>query len=308
MSDLFNHIDKNSPAKIISVSRRTDIPAFYTDWFINRIRAGFCEVANPFNPQQIAKVSLKPEDVIAFVFWTRNPEPLMKYLPELDEKGYKYYFLYTITGYPKPLEKSSPTYASAIKTFQKLSENLGAKKVIWRYDPLILSNLTPVEWHIKNINNLINDLSGYTERMMLSIVEPYKKTTSRLKNETNEKFILDSNAFTPETYYPIFEHIGKTAQARGITPMSCAQKYELGKFGIEHGSCIDQKLINNITGKQYTFTKDPNQREFCQCAASKDIGAPNSCLFGCPYCYATISHGTALKNFAKHDKKSTKLL
>ncbi|MBF0478890.1 MAG: DUF1848 domain-containing protein [Candidatus Omnitrophica bacterium] len=302
MSDLFNHIHKDSPAKIISVSRRTDIPAFYTDWFINRVRAGFCEVANPFNPQQVATVSLKPEHVIIFIFWTRDPKPLMKYLPELDEKGYQYYFLYTITGYPKPLEKSSPSYDVAIKTFRELSRMIGKEKVIWRYDPLILSNLTPVKWHMENISQFLNDLSGYTDRMMISIVEPYKKTLNRLKTETDDHFTLMTDTFSSEPYAPIFKYIGETAPQKGITPMTCAQRYDLKQFGIQHGSCIDTELINKITGIKRTFAKDPYQREFCHCAAAKDIGAPNTCLFGCPYCYATISHKTAVNNYRKHDK------
>ena len=177
--------------QIISASRRTDIPAFYADWFIDRVRQGECLVPNPYNPKQISKVSLKSEDVIAFVFWTREPHPLMKYLKELDGEGFKYYFLYTITGYPSSIELYSPKRNVAVDHFKKLSDLIGREKVIWRYDPLIFSNQTTLEWHEENFGRLVSDLSGYTERVMLSVIEPYRKTVSRLEKETPPEFRLD---------------------------------------------------------------------------------------------------------------------
>ena len=135
---------------IISASRRTDIPAFYSEWMLHRLKAGYCTVANPFNRNQVSRISLRPEDVDAIVFWTRNPRPLMRYIPELDSQGYRYYFQFTILGYPREIDPKSPTAAAAVQTFHELSERLGPTRVIWRYDPIVFTGLTPPAFHREN--------------------------------------------------------------------------------------------------------------------------------------------------------------
>jgi len=187
----------NTKRQIISVSRRTDIPAFYADWFINRIRQGYCTVVNPFNANQISYVSLKPEDVQAFVFWTRNPKPLMQFLPELDKLGYKYYFQYTLIGYPREIDAKSPAVSIAIQTFQQLSEQIGKEKVVWRYDPILFSNITSSEWHTKQIDMLFNKLHQFTKRLVISFLDPYRKTQLRMQKETEDTFHLRDDAFNP---------------------------------------------------------------------------------------------------------------
>jgi hypothetical protein len=293
---------------IISASRRTDIPASYSTWFMNRIKAGYCTTINPFNPAQISRVSLKPEDVRAFVFWTRNPEPLINFLPDLDKKGFKYYFLYTIIGYPRVIDPGCPSLEKAVEIFQRLSKLIGKEKVIWRYDPLLLSNLTPSEWHIQQTHRLIKDLAGYTERLLLSVVTPYRKTVSRMKAEPGGNFNLEENAFEVNSYQEIFQHLGREARLAGITPQSCAETADLSMFGIEHAKCIDDELLTRITGEPVIYKKDPGQRKACRCVVSKDIGVTNTCLFGCPYCYATRNLETAKKNFKNHNPNSPSLL
>jgi len=297
-----------APKQIISVSRRTDIPAFYSEWFMNRIRAGYCTVPNPYNPSQVSRVSLKPDDVRALVFWTRNPRPLMKYLPELDALGFKYYFLNTIIGYPAAIDPSSPPIDTAVKTFKELSQLLGKERIIWRYDPMLLSNLTPVEWHIEQIQKLTGQLRGFTDKVIFSFVEPYRKTCARLQKETGTDFKLSPDAFNPAAYEPILKFLSEAAAKENIKVQSCSEEISWLKYGISNGKCIDDELIAHLAGQPFKFKKDPSQRQLCNCIQSKDIGAPNTCMFGCRYCYATVSMTAAGQNYREHDPSSPSLI
>jgi len=290
--------------QIISASRRTDIPAFYSKWFINRIRAGYCAVPNPFNAGQVSDVSLKPQDVQAIVFWTRNPKPLINYLPELDRKGYKYYFQYTIIGYPGSIEPKCSPINTAIKTFRELSELIGKDRVIWRYDPILYSNETPFEWHVKQISYLIAKLKSHTKRLVISFIDPYRKTKIRMEKEIGGGFRLAPDAFEVSAYGALAEYIGKEAENAGLEVRTCAERVDLEESGIKHGKCIDDELIRNIWGVDVSKRKDPSQRKQCGCVVSKDIGVNNTCLFGCRYCYATSSMRSAESNFEKHDASS----
>jgi hypothetical protein len=165
---------------IISASRRTDIPAFYHEWFMNRIRAGFLLTRNPFNYHQIGRVSLLPEDVDAIVFWTRNPSQLFGDLDELTERGFRYYFQYTITGYPRILESHTLNPYKALSVFKRLSDKIGKEKVIWRYDPILLSNILPIDEHLRLFEKIATELSGYTNRVVISFADLYEKVTRNL--------------------------------------------------------------------------------------------------------------------------------
>lgn len=288
---------KRIEKKIISVSRRTDIPAFYSEWFINRIRAGYCTVPNPFNAKQISYVSLRPQDVQAIVFWTRNPKPLIKHLIEMDQKEYRYYFQYTIIGYPSSIDPKSPPIDTAIKTFQELSGLIGKEKVIWRYDPILFSNETPLEWHIKQISYLIERLKSHTKRLVISFIDPYRKTKIKMDKGTGSSFRLAPDAFEVSAYDQLIRWIGKEANNAGLEVQTCAESADLERSGISHGKCIDGDLISKIWGIAVSKRKDPFQRKQCGCVVSKDIGANNTCLFGCKYCYATSSIKTAENNF-----------
>ncbi|MFH2138775.1 MAG: DUF1848 domain-containing protein [Candidatus Omnitrophota bacterium] len=273
---------------IISASRRTDIPAFYSEWFMNRIRQGYCIVPNPMYPKQKTKpISLRPEDVEIIVFWTRDPGPLMKYLSELDERGYKYYFQYTILGYPREIDPKCPSVDRAIKTFLELSDRIGKEKVIWRYDPILFSNLTPLPWHKDQIEKIFGKLKGKTEQMVISFIDPYRKTKIRLEKETSKTFTLDDHAFEAKTYLELGKWIGSSMPEKGIRVVTCAEPMDLSCYGIEHGKCIDNALIQRIIDRKVTSSKDPAQRKACGCVKSKDIGSNNTCRFGCKYCYAT---------------------
>ena len=303
---------KNIPARfsqkrIISASRRTDIPAFYSEWFMNRIRAGYCTVPNPYNRAQIATVNLRPEAVSVIVFWTRHPQPLFPYLNELKERGYPFYFLFTIIGYPREIDPRAPAMDSAVRDFKQLSQLIGKSKVLWRYDPILLSNLTPVEWHNQQITLLMEQLHAYTNKVVISLVEPYRKTCNRLGKETGPHFVLSPDVFKPAAYDPIMNWLAKEGARFGIKVQSCSEEVNWDENGITNGKCIDNELISELTGQPCPFTKDPSQRKLCQCVLSKDIGATNTCLFGCRYCYATVSMEAAENNFRSHDPRSPSL-
>ncbi|MCX5666714.1 MAG: DUF1848 domain-containing protein [Candidatus Omnitrophica bacterium] len=299
---------KKIERKIISASRRTDIPAFYSEWFMNRIKAGYCTVLNPFNAKQVSYVSLRPQDVQAIVFWTRDPKPLIKHLPELDQKGYKYYFQYTMIGYPLSIDPKSPPIDAAIKTFRELSELIGKEKVIWRYDPILYSNETPLEWHIDQISSLIEKLKPYTKRLVISFIDPYRKTKIRMDKETGSFFSLAPDAFEISAYNQLIVWIGREAGNDGLEAQTCAEQADLERIGIKHGKCVDDDLIRNVWGIAASKRKDPSQRKQCGCVVSKDIGVNNTCLFGCRYCYATSGIKAAENNFKKHNKNSPSLV
>ncbi len=299
---------KKQSSQIISVSRRTDIPAFYAPWFIQRVRAGYCTVVNPFNVTQVSYVSLRPEDVLGFVFWTRNPKPLIKYLPELDKQKYRYYFQYTIIGYPKEIEPKCQPVEAAVKTFKELSKLIGKEKMIWRYDPILLSNKTLFQWHVQQIAFLMKALRGYTNRLVISFIDPYRKTKIRMARETGAFFALALDAFDAQAYIKLAEFIGQEAKIYGLEVQSCAEEIDLGKYGINHGKCVDAGLLGKISEFPHVFRKDPGQRKACGCVISKDIGVNNTCLFGCKYCYATSSLKLAQNNFKGHDQAFSSLL
>ncbi|MFW0767133.1 DUF1848 domain-containing protein [Trabulsiella odontotermitis] len=287
---------------IISASRRTDIPAFYTPWFMNRIREGFLLTRNPYNFNQVRRVSLNPADVDVIVFWTRNPKMLMRHLGELDERGFHYYFQYTITGYPKILEGSVPRPHRAIDTFIQLSDNIGADKVIWRYDPILVSNIVDIDEHKRLFSKIATLLRGKTKRVVISFADLYKKTESNLaavpglqyEDIVNDRLrLLD-----------LAQWMATIARDNNMVVETCSEDIDLYEAGIGHGKCIDDRLINAVFGLPLDAMKDPGQREACGCIRSIDIGTYNTCLHDCSYCYATFNKQAIANNKKKHDPES----
>ena len=171
--------------QVISASRRTDIPAFYSKWFMNRIREGWCGVPNPFNRHQVSRISLKSQDIHVIVFWTRNAHPMLQHLEELDERGYKYYFQYSVLGYPREVDPKSPSLRSSIKTFSELSEKIGPEKVIFRYDPIVFTETMDEQYHLDKFEEISSSLQGKTNRCVISIVDDYKKSRGRVNRLSN---------------------------------------------------------------------------------------------------------------------------
>ena len=288
---------------IISASRRTDIPAFYSEWFINRIREGYVLNKNPFNANQIKRILLTPYQVDAIVFWTRNPKPLMKYLDELDEKGFNYYFQYTITGYPRELEKRTPHPLKAIETFIELSDKIGKEKVIWRYDPIIFTQFTDFDEHIRLFDKISKALENKTDKVVISFADPYKKISKKLE-ALEYQDILE----TKSKLYELVKIISEIASSRNMIVESCSEEIDLDSCNIQHGKCIDDNLIENIFNINLNIHKDKNQRKECGCVQSVDIGIYNTCSHGCTYCYATYSDNVVEKNKLLHNPKSPLLI
>ncbi|SUD41176.1 Domain of uncharacterised function (DUF1848) [Ectopseudomonas mendocina] len=291
---------------IISASRRTDIPAFYSEWFVNRMREGFLLTRNPFNAHQVRRVSLRPEDVEALVFWTRNPSKIMSFLPEMDAQGYRYYFQYTITGYPRTIEKSVPNPLRAIETFIELSQQIGSDKVVWRYDPILLSNLLPLEEHKRLFSKIAGMLAGKTSRVVISFADFYKKTEKNLKQVNG--LICSDITQQQDQLLELSAYMAEIAISHGMEIKSCAEAVDVTNAGVSHGKCIDDALIKDVFGLSLDGKKDSGQREACGCIKSVDIGVYNTCLHGCSYCYATFNHDAVIENQKKHDPSSPFLI
>jgi hypothetical protein len=291
---------------IISASRRTDIPAFYSEWFMNRIRAGYCLVPNPFNRAQISRVSLEPADVDVIVFWTRNPRPLLAHLPELDDRGFRYYFLYTLMANPRQIDRASPPVDEAVKTFRDLSERIGPERVIWRYDPIFLTSITDSAFHVKTYRHIAGKLKGFTTRSVVSVVHMYRKIQKRINALEAQGITLLSH--NPKTLAPLMQSLAESASLNAMEIRSCADELDLQQYGIQPGKCVDDELISSVFGLDLEVKKDSCQRKNCGCVVSKDIGMYDSCLFGCAYCYATTSFERAKVNHQMHNPEAPSLL
>lgn len=280
---------------IISVSRRTDIPAFYSDWFFTRLKEGYVYVRNPINKNQISKISLKPRDVDCFVFWSKNPASFQRRLVELQ--SYKYYFQFSINSYDTDLEPYVPRKKGIINNFIDLSKKIGKEKVIWRYDPILLSKKYTLDYHIKYFESIAKLVSPHTEKSVISFVDIYKKCKRNLKNtdvrELNEEEIID-----------ISKRLNAISDKYNLKLETCAENFDLDSIGVKHGRCIDNELIERILGKKIKTAKDRNQRKSCGCIESVDIGAYNTCKHGCLYCYANFNSEMVDENYISHSSSS----
>lgn len=280
---------------IISASRRTDIPAYYADWFINRIKDGKVQVKNPMNTHQISEINLSPDVVDCIVFWTKNPLGIINLLDEL--KRYNYYFQFTLNGYGRDIELNLPDRDTLIKLFKDLSVKIGKNKVIWRYDPILINSKYTKEYHIQNFNGIANSLKGYTERAVISFVDMYAKTKRNMKN-------LSIEELSENDMHEIAKELSVIAKDNNIDIYSCAEAIDLSSDGIEHGCCIDKSLIGEIIGMNLKCSKDKNQREICGCIESIDIGAYNTCKNGCRYCYANYDDYAVSENIKLYNPDS----
>lgn len=281
---------------ILSVSRRTDIPAFYAEWFFQRIREGFLYVRNPMNPRQVSRIGLSPEVVDCIIFWSKNPAPMLERLDELRE--YPFYFQFTLTGYGRDIEPGLPDKRKeVIGTFQKLSEKVGKERVVWRYDPILVNDRYTMEYHWKAFEEIAGCLKGYTEKVVISFVDFYAKTLRNTKD-------LYIKSLSREEMREIAEGMAQIAKSCGLVIETCAEQINLQDVGIRHGSCIDKKRIEKIAGCSLSVEKDKNQREACGCCESIDVGAYNTCRNGCRYCYANYHEEQVRKCIACYDVDS----
>ncbi len=296
---------------IISASRRTDIPAFYAEWFMNRIRDGYFMKVNPYNKKQIKRVSLASNDVDAIVFWSKNPRPVLRYLPELLEKGHTILMHYTLNDYPEELEPGVPSLSYRIDTFQRLSEALGTDQMVWRYDPIILSNQMDVDDHLERFHDIACMLNGWTSRVTVSFMDFYAKSKGRLRRIEAENGYQFSDWLHPanaEKLVALAQGLNRIAVDNGMSVVTCSEQMDLDDYGIKHGACIDQAHIEQVLNRTLSGKKDKYQRAECGCMESVDMGSYDTCPFGCPYCYAVRSDKLVQTNRKKHDPASPYLI
>ena len=284
---------------ILSVSRRTDIPNYYSDWFIARIKDGFLYVRNPMNVHQISKIDLSPEVIDCIVFWTKNPVNMIEKLEDLQK--YMYYFQFTLTGYGKDIEPNLPNKREElIPTFKRLSEKIGKERVIWRYDPILISKRYTINYHLKAFEQIASSLADYTEKVVISFVDIYSKT----QRNTRE---LDIRQITNEEMIEAAGKMAQIASKYNLIIETCAEQISLQEVGIGHGSCIDKKLIERLLGCKLIAKKDKNQREECGCFESIEVGTYNTCLNGCKYCYANFNDSKVEESIKLYNRDSALL-
>lgn len=281
---------------IISASRRTDIPNYYSDWFYNRIKEEFLYVRNPMNFHQVSKITLSKEVVDCIVFWTKNPEPMIERLDEL--KSYNYYFQFTLTGYGTDIETSIPHKKNKmLSVFQRLSEQIGKERVIWRYDPILFNKKYTKEYHINAFNQIAENLNGSTERCIISFIDIYKKNKKEME-------LLKLQALNEIDFIDFLMQLKNITKNNKMEILTCAEKLDLEAYGISHSSCIDKQLIETIFGFKLGLKKDKNQRLECGCVESIDIGCYDTCRNGCKYCYANGSKKMIMNHYFKYNNKS----
>lgn len=285
---------------IISASRRTDIPAYYMDWFIHRLKEGYVLTRNPMNFHQVSRVNLSPDAVDAIVFWTKNPTPMFSHLHELED--YHYYVQFTLTPYGPEIETGLPSKNRVIiPVFQRLAGEIGRERVVWRYDPIFFSERYSMEYHCRYFRVLASKLSPHTEKCTVSFLDLYRNTERNLAPFG----LIREDLGMQEELLGRFAEIGKEY---GIYIDTCAENHDFGNLGIRRAHCIDRERLERIIGLPIPVSHDKHQRENCGCAASVDIGMYNTCLNGCRYCYANYQEGAIRKNMLAHDLKSPLLV
>lgn len=280
---------------IISASRRTDIPAFYSDWFFKRMNQGFLYVRNPMNRKQISKVMLNREVIDCIVFWTKNCEPMAAKLKNIS--AYTYYFQFTVNPYGNKIEKNVPNLEKSLHSFKTLSDLIGPDRVIWRYDPIFFPQGFTLSDHLHFFRKTAKSLSNHTRKCVISFLDVYKKCKKNMKP-------IRYRGLKETQMCEIGEKFAAIARDYDIKMETCAEKVDLSKFGFSKGKCIDDRLISKISHKNINAKKDKAQRDACRCVASIDIGAYNSCMHHCLYCYANYNFATVIKNFRQHNSDS----
>ena len=332
-------VDAQAPI-IVSASRSTDVPAFYSRWFFNRLKKGYVMWRNPFN-QQPLYVSFR--DTKAIVFWSKNPRPMFSYLEELDALGMHYYFQFTLNDYEyEKLERNVPPLAERIETFCHLSKLIGSEKVIWRVDPLIITPETSVRNLLKKIWYTGNKIKGLTNKLVFSFIDvmAYKKVQSNILKETTfyTKDTIKNAEPSPAQIEELVQGIIKirnrwSSEGWDIEIATCAEDIDLSSYGVNHNCCVDGQLMEKLFSDDTNFVhylrhgkfpehnsliptyalvkntslKDKGQRASCGCIVSKDIGTYNTCQHGCVYCYANTSQKVVQTNIAKYSEDGESL-
>jgi len=281
---------------ILQTGMRTDIPAFYSEWFMNRIREGYVLVRNPYHMEQVTRYEINPEMIDLIAFCTKNPAPMIPYMEGLKEYG-QYWFV-TITPYGKEFEPNVPLKTDVIKCFQKLSDMVGVNSMGWRYDPILINSKYTVDYHITAFDKMAKQLSGYTETCIISFVDLYEKVK---RNAPEIRAVSDSEQIT---IAKAFSEIGKSYR---ITIKGCHENKELSRYGIDMSGCLNQAVYEKALGVSLDLPKRKSQRD-CNCFFGTDIGAYNSCGHFCRYCYANANIQSVKRNMMRHNPNSPFLI
>jgi len=284
---------------IITASRRTDIPAFYSEWFANRIKEGYVLARNPRFGANVSKIVLRPDLVDCIIFVTKNPAKMLDKLGLLE--NFNFLFQYTLNPYDPDMERGLPTLDARIDLFIELSKRIGKKKTIWRYDPIALSEKISPEFHIRNFAYIAGKLKGSTEKCIISFVDVYRSAKQRLAK-------AGVRAPDEREMRTIAAGISSSAESSGIQVATCAESINLDEFGISHGKCVDNELVSELFGMKACKGKNKPLRKDCACARSIDIGDYNTCMHNCLYCYANFSPKLIKKNISMHRGSSPLLI
>lgn len=276
--------------KLISVSRRTDILAFYTDWFLKILKSGFVIIENPFNHQKTL-LKLTPENVLGFIFWSRYPAGIKKVIQLIDSSfGPNHYINLTINDYPKELEPRKPKLDKVLFLVDFLLDKYGDSYIKWRFDPIIISNFTPKDFIYDKFYFICKQLQGKVKTCITSFVDFYPKVKKRLTKKTNIK-VVDLSF---EEQLEIIDTLRNIAKNFGIEIKLCCERKLSKKLGIEPAMCVNPFQFSNY---QWENIKMAPTRKDCTCYKSFDVGFYNSCLFDCIYCYSNLSYSNSLKKF-----------
>ncbi len=282
---------------ILSVSRRTDIPAHFSEWLMGRLKAGYALVRNPVNHAQISKITLSPDVIDCIVFWSKDPRNLLPYLPEIDRLGYRYYFQFTLTPYGKDLEPKLREKAEIEQTLLLLSEKIGRQRIVWRYDPIILNDAWSIKRHKEEFARMCEKFSKAVRSITISFVDRYPKLKTSL-----------IRPITLQEMQELGKFIGDTAAKHRLCVHTCCETADLTQYGITKASCIDAQIVEELAGRHITVRRDKNQRPGCGCCESFDIGVYNTCPYGCVYCYANFSPESTLHNLEQYDPRGELLI
>ena len=279
---------------ILNVSGRTDIVAFYSKWFMNRIKEGFVDVRNPFYPKQVSRINFS--DVDGIVFCTKNPIPI---LDKIDDINIPFLFHITLTPYKKDIEPNVPAKGKIIEAIKKLSKKIGKDKIWIRYDPVFINDIYTLDYHVKNFKKMCELLDGYVEKIIISFLDMYQNVRYNIP-------YLRPKKLTEEDYKVIGMSFSSSAKKHHMTVQTCAEKRNLSEYGFTLSDCVTKEVAKKLTGKENfkTWTARGNK---CKCISMADIGEYNTCMHMCKYCYANYDEIKVKDNIKKHDPNSSLL-
>ena len=280
---------------ILNVSGRTDIVAFYTEWFMNRYKEGYLDVRNPFNKKLVSRIYFSDVDLI--MFCTKNPIPIIDKIKEINKP---ILFHITLTPYNKDIEPNVIDKTKIIEGIKKLSKIIGIDNIYVRYDPIIISDKYNIDYHIKAFSKLCSLLNGYVKRIIISFLDEYK-------NVKENRNILKYKTLTDNDYKLIGEYFSKIASNNGMTVQTCFEDRNLVEYGLIKGECLSHELAYKLTGKSYKSWTARKERK-CNCVQMVDIGVYNSCKHFCKYCYANYNEKEVINNYKNHNPNSSLLI